>query len=148
MRYQSHYKHSWLSGQIRIQDHTYVVHQRKVYHNVPLWVLINTLTYGQISKLYTLLPSQIQSSISKNFPHVKEKTLEQYLKILTLFRNVCAHNERLYSFRTQIDFPGHQTSWQTWYSEKRNSVCLWKKRFVWCGYCFSLFITKRELSWF
>lgn len=73
-------------------------------------MLINTLTYGQISKLYTLLPSQIQSSISKNFPHVKEKTLEQYLKILTLFRNVCAHNERLYSFRTQIDFPGHQTS--------------------------------------
>ena len=87
------------------QDHTYVVHQRKVYHNVPLWVLINTLTYGQISKPLTLLPTQKQGSISKNFPHVKEKTLEQYLKILTLFRNVCAHNERLYSFRTQIDFP-------------------------------------------
>ena len=75
-----------------------------MYHNVPLWVLINTLTHGQISKLYTLLPSQIRSSISENFPHVKEKTLEQYLKILTLFRKVCVHNERLYSFRTQIDF--------------------------------------------
>lgn len=86
-------------------DHAYVVHQRNVYHNVPLWVLINTLTYGQISKLYTLLPFQLQSSISKNFPHVKEKSLEQYLKALTLFRNVCAHNERLFSFRTQIDFP-------------------------------------------
>lgn len=86
-------------------DHAYVVHQRNVYHNVPLWVLINTLTYGQISKLYTLLPFQMQSSISKNFPHVKEKPLEQYLKVLTLFRNVCAHNERLFSFRTQIDFP-------------------------------------------
>ena len=66
---------------------------------------ITTLTYGQISKLYTLLPFQMQSSISKNFPHVKEKPLEQYLKVLTLFRNVCAHNERLFSFRTQIDFP-------------------------------------------
>lgn len=86
-------------------DHAYVVHQRNVYHNVPLWVLINTLTYGQISKLYTLLPFQLQSYISKNFPHVKEKSLEQSLKALTLFRNVCAHNERLFSFRTQIDFP-------------------------------------------
>lgn len=86
-------------------NHAYVVHQRNVYHNVPLWVLINTLTYGQISKLYSLLPFQLQSSISKNFPHVKEKPLEQYLKILTLFRNICAHNERLFSFRTQIDFP-------------------------------------------
>lgn len=87
------------------QDHAYVVHQRTVYHNVPLWVLVNTLTYGQISKLYALLPFKLQSSISKNFSHVNEKQLEQYLKVLTLFRNVCAHNERLYSFRTQIDFP-------------------------------------------
>lgn len=86
-------------------EHHYVVHQRNVYHNVPLWVLTNTLTYGQISKFYALLPSQLRSSISKNFPNVNEKNLERYLKILTLFRNVCAHNERLYSFRTQIDFP-------------------------------------------
>ena len=86
-------------------EHNYVVHQRKVYHNVPLWVLTNTLTYGQISRFYALLPFQLQSGISKDFPGVNEKNLERYLKILTLFRNVCAHNERLYSFRTQIDFP-------------------------------------------
>lgn len=87
------------------QEHPYVVHQRNVYHNVPLWVLVNTLTYGQASKFYTLLPFRIQSNISKDFPHINEKVLERYLKILTLFRNVCAHNERLYSFRTQVDFP-------------------------------------------
>ena len=87
------------------KEHKYVLHQRTVYHNVPLWVLVNTLTYGQISKFYALLPFQMQSSISKEFPNVNEKGLEQYLKILTLFRNVCAHNERLYSFRIQIDFP-------------------------------------------
>lgn len=87
------------------KEHNYVVHQRKVYHNVPLWVLTNTLTYGQISRFYALLPFQLQSSISKNFPGINEKNLERYMKILTLFRNVCAHNERLYSFRTQIDFP-------------------------------------------
>ena len=66
---------------------------------IPLWVLINTLTYGQISRFYALLPFQIQSGISKDFPSVNKKNLERYLKILTLFRNVCAHNERLYSFR-------------------------------------------------
>lgn len=89
----------------RNKEHKYVVHQRNVYHNVPLWVLVNTLTYGQISKFYALLPFQMQSDISKEFPNVNEKELEKYLKILTLFRNVCAHNERLYSFRIQIDFP-------------------------------------------
>lgn len=86
-------------------EHKYVVHQRTIYRNVPLWVLVNTLTYGQISKFYSLLPSKLQSSISKEFPCLNEKDLECCLKILTLFRNVCAHNERLYSFRTQIDFP-------------------------------------------
>lgn len=86
-------------------EHKYLVHQRNVYHNVPLWVLINALTYGQVSKFYTLLPFQLQSDVSKEFPGVNEKELEQYLKILTLFRNVCAHNERLYSFRIQVDFP-------------------------------------------
>ena len=89
----------------RNTEHAYLVHQRQVYHNVPLWVLVNALTYGQISKLYTLLPFRLQSDISKEFPKVNERGLERYLKILTLFRNVCAHNERLFSFRTQIDFP-------------------------------------------
>ena len=86
-------------------EHRYIVHQRTTYQNVPLWVLVNTLTFGQISKFYTLLPFAMQSSISREYKHVNERQLEQYLKVLTLFRNVCAHNERLFSFRTHIDFP-------------------------------------------
>jgi len=86
-------------------EHLYLVHHRQAHHNVPLWVLVNALSYGQISKFYALLSSQLQSNISKEFPKINERELEQYLKILTLFRNVCAHNERLFSFRTQIDFP-------------------------------------------
>ena len=29
----------------------------------------------------------------------------QYLKALTHFRNICAHNERLFSFRCRLDIP-------------------------------------------
>ena len=86
-------------------EHAYLVHQRNVYHNVPLWVVMNALTFGQASKFYTLLPSSLQSKISKSYPNVNERGLESYLKCLTLFRNVCAHNERLYCFRLRIDFP-------------------------------------------
>lgn len=86
-------------------EHAYLVHQRNVYHNVPLWTVMNALTFGQTSKFYTLLPFKLQSNISKAYLHVNERELECYLKNLTLFRNVCAHNERLYSFRIQIDFP-------------------------------------------
>lgn len=86
-------------------EHAYLVHQRNVYHNVPLWVVMNALTFGQTSKFYTLLPFGMQSNVSKAYLNVNERGLERYLKNLTLFRNVCAHNERLYCFHLQIDFP-------------------------------------------
>lgn len=56
-------------------NHTYVVYQRKPYGNVPLWVLMNTLTFGQLSKMYTVLKTEIQSRISKQFEAVSEKEL-------------------------------------------------------------------------
>lgn len=111
----------------RSKEHKYVLHQRNVYHNVPLWVLVNTLTYGQISKFYALLPFQMQSDISKEFPNMNEKELEQYLKILTLFRNVCAHNERLYSFRIQIDFPDTVLHNKLGIAKKGNQYLLGKR---------------------
>jgi len=86
-------------------EKAYLVHQRNVYHNIPLWVTTKVLTFGQLSKFYQLLHSKQQSDISKSYNHVTEKNLGQYLNILTLFRNVCAHNERLFSFRLQRDFP-------------------------------------------
>lgn len=34
-------------------DHAYVVYQRKTYGNVPMWVIMKTLTFGQMSKMYS-----------------------------------------------------------------------------------------------
>lgn len=86
-------------------NHPYVVHQRNTYGNVPLWVLIKTLSFGQMSKMYSLLPSKLQTKISHSYPHVNEKELSQYLRILTDFRNICAHNERLFSHRCRYEVP-------------------------------------------
>ncbi len=86
-------------------EHAYVVYQRNTYGNVPLWVIANTLTLGQTSKMYSFLTTSIQTKISTNFLHVSEKELSQYLKVLTHFRNICAHNERLFSFRSRYEIP-------------------------------------------
>lgn len=86
-------------------NHPYVVYQRTTYNNVPLWVIVNTLTFGQLSKMYSFLKTGVQSKISRAFNGVSEKELGQYLKALTHFRNVCAHNERLFSFRCRLDIP-------------------------------------------
>lgn len=86
-------------------DYEYINHQRNTYHNVPLWVLINSITFGQISKMYSFLLPQVQSKVSCNFYHINERELNQYLKVLVLYRNVCAHNERLFSHTVYSEIP-------------------------------------------
>lgn len=85
--------------------HDYIIYQRKKYQNVPLWAIVNTLTIGQISKMYSYMQSDIQSKISHCYPAVNERELKQHLKVITDFRNVCAHNERLFLYHSHTDIP-------------------------------------------
>ena len=57
------------------------------------------MTFGQLSNMYSFLNPREKAKVSKTYHHVSEKELEQYLSALTLFRNTCAHKERLFSFR-------------------------------------------------
>jgi len=86
-------------------DYPYINHQRQVYGNVPLWVLTNGVTFGTLSKFYEFTTQDIQSKIARNFDKVNQKQLEQFLSVMTKFRNVCAHGERLYSYQTRNDIP-------------------------------------------
>lgn len=89
----------------RNSDYPYINHQRNTYGNVPLWVLVNGITFGTLSKFYSFTTQDLKVKVSKNFDKVNEKQLEQYLSVITKFRNVCAHNERLYSYQTRNDIP-------------------------------------------
>jgi abortive infection bacteriophage resistance protein len=86
-------------------DYPYINHQRQAHSNVPLWVLVNAVTFGSLSKFYSLVTQDLKVKVSKNFEKVNEKQLRQYLSVITKFRNVCAHNERLFSYQTQDDIP-------------------------------------------
>ena len=82
-------------------DYHYINHSQKKYGNVPLWVLTNALTFGNISKMYMLLPQDIQIKVSRNYQCINEKQMVSILAVLVKFRNVCAHNDRLFDFRTK-----------------------------------------------
>lgn len=86
-------------------DYPYINHQREVNHNVPLWVLVNGLTFGSLSKFYEVMTQDLKIKISQNFNNVNEKQLEQFLNVVKQFRNVCAHNERLFSYKVHKDIP-------------------------------------------
>lgn len=89
----------------RNTNHEYLVYQRNTHGNVPLWIATKALTFGQTSKLYSLLKFQMKTDICNEFTHVNENMLGTYLEKLCLIRNACAHSERLYCFKFDKDFP-------------------------------------------
>lgn len=92
-------------------DYEFINYQRNTYGNIPLWVLVSVLTFGNLSKMYKVFPQSLQSKICKNFGIINQKQMEQFLSVLTKFRNVCAHSERLFTYRTQdtiSDLPLHR----------------------------------------
>lgn len=81
-------------------EHAYIAHQWDKHKNVPLWVAIKAVTLGTASKMYSLCTQDVQSAVCKEFPDVYPRQLIGMLDFLTQVRNVCAHNERLYDYRT------------------------------------------------
>lgn len=86
-------------------QYAYIRHYVSHNHNVPLWVLLNAVTFGTLSKMYKLLPQDLQIKVSSNFPSINESQLAAILSVLSKYRNVCAHNERLFSHRFRESIP-------------------------------------------
>ena len=81
------------------ESYPYMKHQKEQHGNIPPWVIMKALTLGNISKIYSYQQPSIQTVISKEFTGVSEGDLQAFLDLLTRFRNVCAHNERLFDYR-------------------------------------------------
>lgn len=90
---------------IKPTDYHYINHAKRKHGNVPLWVLTNALTFGNISKMYILLPQDIQIKVSKNYACINERQMISILTVMVKFRNVCAHGERLFTYRTTDSIP-------------------------------------------
>lgn len=87
-----------------------IKHYIEEHGSVPLWVLVNYLTVGNLAHLYDILKDADKNIIAKyyfdkykkqynvaNAPRIDSKDLESGLKIINLVRNKCAHDERLYN---------------------------------------------------
>ena len=67
---------------------------------IPFWVLNNILSLGIISKFYSLMKQSERQEVSKIF-RLQDNELSNLLIYLSSVRNVCAHSNRLYCFRTK-----------------------------------------------
>ena len=82
--------------------HPAIKHYKDTYDFVPPFVLTKILTFGAISKYYSLLKQSDRQKISKYFK-LSDKLLRQILINLTMVRNISAHSDRLLSYRNKYD---------------------------------------------
>jgi abortive infection bacteriophage resistance protein len=74
----------------------------------PVWVALEAVTFGVISKLFSNLITADKKKISREYySDVRFNELENWLQCLTVLRNKCAHYSRLYNcnLTTRISLP-------------------------------------------
>lgn len=86
-----------------------IKHYIEEHGEVPLWVLVNFLTMGNIANFYNILTDSTKNIIAKfytdkyrtqnkdNTFRLSSADLSACLKVTNLVRNICAHDERLYN---------------------------------------------------
>lgn len=79
-----------------IKKKPYINHYILNYGFVPLWVLVNAISLGRLSQFYSLMDQSVRINVSRKW-NVKENELNQFIKNLSYFRNLCAHDERVYN---------------------------------------------------
>ena len=82
--------------------HPAIKHYKDTYNFVPPFVLTKILTFGTISRYYSLLKQSDRQKISKYFK-LSDKLLRQILINLTMVRNISAHSDRLFNYRNKYD---------------------------------------------
>jgi len=75
------------------------------YNNVPFWILTNVMTFGGITNFYKVMKENEKEYIAKKYFRIKATDLENFMEIMNSFRNICAHDERLYDTVSKTSIP-------------------------------------------
>jgi abortive infection bacteriophage resistance protein len=92
----------------------------------PSWMLMETISFGALSRIYKCTKGNLRSSVAKEFS-LHHNILESWLHFLTYTRNVCAHHNMIWSrdFTITPKIPKYRRD--VWPAESGN------KLFVACG---------------
>jgi len=104
-----------MKRQIRINayHHNATMHYVNSYGYIPLWVLVKVLSFGIVCELYTILKKEDKLEIADIFGTTPGE-LEDFLIILSNYRNLCAHEDIVFEHKTERHIP------DTIYHEKMN----------------------------
>ncbi len=116
-----------LNFTIEKSDELYAFHYRTFYNSqLPIWVAIELLSFGSLSRFYFNLNSRYKNLIASYYIHnIPPRRLDSYLRCSTFLRNKCAHFSRIY-FR---EFNENILN-KNWYSQNNVKNNLLYKEFL------------------
>lgn len=74
------------------------------YKYFPFWVVVNILTIGSVSRIYGKLKDSDKITVAKNYK-LPYDYLGSYIRHINLVRNICAHNDVLYRYKSINSIP-------------------------------------------
>ncbi len=73
-------------------------HNRKYKGELPVWVIVETLSFGALSRFFASLDVKIKKNICSTYFHgIRYTYIENWLEGLVVVRNLCAHHSRLFN---------------------------------------------------
>ena len=98
-----------------------IKHYMTSYQNIPLWVLVEHLSFGQLTTMYSLFNQSLRNSIAKEYsrycinlhPNLPATFRLNPSQIETIFdeikdvRNLLAHNSMLYWYKGRNNYPAN-----------------------------------------
>ena len=80
------------------KHHQVVTHYMTRHGYIPLWVLVNVLTFGKIEAFYNNLKPVDKTIVARQF-NLQPDELSKFMHMLALARNKCAHDERFFDIK-------------------------------------------------
>jgi abortive infection bacteriophage resistance protein len=80
------------------KHHQIVTHYMTEHGYIPLWVLVNVLTFGKIENFYKNMKPADKTIVAKQF-NLQPNELSKFMHMLALARNKCAHDERFFDMK-------------------------------------------------
>lgn len=104
---------------------TFVLHYKSKYDDfpkLPLWMAVEVMSFGALSKLFSNLTPNFQTEIGKEI-NTHHSLLISWIHSLNFVRNICAHHARLWNREMAISIKLKKSAeWQNISSKRIGSV--------------------------
>ncbi|MEQ1498805.1 MAG: Abi family protein [Novosphingobium sp.] len=92
----------------------FVAHNLSKHNKLPIWVAIEILDFGALSRLFAGMQFNDKQAIAAKYGLASGQELEQWLRSLNLIRNVAAHHSRMWNMNVLelSPVPQYDAHWQ------------------------------------